>query len=386
MSTTSPTTSAACHVCGATDLEVAQAYAAFHRVASDCKPWPPGGQLARCRACGFVQTLVTPQWQAEADQIYAGYTIYHQSGGAEQNVFNERGGDGKPRSEQIIHALRSSCPLPAEGRLLDIGCGNGSFLSAWSRLIPGWGLCGTEVGEKYKVQIESIPGVERLFTGDIAEVPGTFDVISLIHVLEHIPYPVVFLQRLRNKLKPDGLLFIEVPDCQQNCFMLLVADHCSHFSPNLLAGVVTAAGFDVQHATNQWVAKEVSVAARPDPGASEGRAVNLPQSDSLEVFNGWQQLQRILAKVEPLARQQNFGLFGTAIAATWLDAQLNRAARFFVDEDLNRVGNTHLGRPIVSPADVPEGATVFVALPQPLAGNVAERLRRLGKGLRVELP
>jgi SAM-dependent methyltransferase len=270
--------------------------------------------------------------------------------------------------------------------LLDIGCGNGSFLSAWSRLIPGWSLCGTEVGEKYKAQIESIPGVERLFTGDIAGIAGSFDVISLIHVLEHIPHPVAFLERLRNKLKPDGLLFVEVPDCRQNCFMLLVADHCSHFSPNLLAGVVKAAGFDVLHATNQWVTKEVSVAAQPDADAREGCAVNLPQSDSLEVFNGWQQLQHILSKVEPLARQANFGLFGTAIAATWLDAQLDRAARFFVDEDLNRVGNTHLGRPIVSPADTPNGATVFVALPQPLAGNVAERLRRLGRGLRVELP
>lgn len=386
MSNAFPTTHAVCHVCGATDLELVQAYAVFHRVTSDCKPWPPGGQLGRCRTCGFVQTLVTPQWQTEADQIYAGYTIYHQSGGAEQNVFQDRNGAGKPRSEQLIHALRAACPLQNHGRLLDIGCGNGSFLSAWSRLIPGWSLCGTEVGEKYKAQIESIPGVERLFTGDIAGVPGNFDVISLIHVLEHIPYPVAFLERLRKKLKPDGLLFIEVPDCQQNCFMLLVADHCSHFSPGLLAGVVKAAGFEVQHATNQWVAKEISVAARPGPNSDKGHTISLPQSDSLKVFNGWQQLHLILEKVEPLARHENFGLFGTAIAATWLDAQLNRAARFFVDEDSNRVGKTHLGRPIVSPADVPAGATIFVALPQPLAGNVAERLQRLGKGLHVELP
>jgi SAM-dependent methyltransferase len=367
-------------------LDVAQVYIRFHRVASDCKPWPPGGQLARCKACGFVQTLITPQWQAEADQIYAGYTIYHQSGGAEQNVFQDSNGAGKPRSEQLIQALRTACPLPNQGRLLDIGCGNGSFLSAWSRLVPGWTLCGTEVGEKYKAQIESIPGVERLFTGDIAEVPGTFDVISLIHVLEHIPYPVAFLERLRKKLKPDGLLFIEVPDCQQNCFMLLVADHCSHFSPGLLAGVVKAAGFDVRHATNEWVAKEVSVVARSGADASGQKPVSLPQSDSLQVFNGWQELHRILAKVRPLAQRENFGLFGTAIAATWLDAQFNRAARFFVDEDLNRVGKTHLGRPIVSPAEIPDGATVFVALPQPLAGNVAERLLRLDKRLSVELP
>jgi hypothetical protein len=106
----------------------------------------------------------------------------------------------------------------------------------------------------------------------------------------------------------------------------------------------------------------------------------------LRVFEGWKQLAGILAKVEPLTKHANFGLFGTAIAATWLDAQLNGAAKFFVDEDRNRVGREHLGRPILAPENLAAGATVFVALPQPLAGQVAERLARLGRGLQVVLP
>ena len=94
--------------------------------------------------------MVSPRWQQESREIYEHYTIYHQSGGAEQNVFDLLGGAGKPRSDRIIQAIRQACALPAQGRLLDIGCGNGSFLSAWSRLISGWSLCGTEVSEKYK--------------------------------------------------------------------------------------------------------------------------------------------------------------------------------------------------------------------------------------------
>ncbi len=365
---------------------MAEAFSRFHRVTSDCKPWPPGGILARCHACGLVQTLVTPQWRADANQIYADYTIYHQSGGVEQNVFDDRSGAGKPRSDRIIQALRGACALPARGRLLDIGCGNGSFLSAWSRAIPGWSLCGSEVSEKYKTRVEGIPGVEKLFTADVADIPGAFDVISLIHVLEHIASPAGLLERLRKKLKPDGLLLIEVPDCRQNCFMLLVADHCSHFSPALLAGVVATAGFEVLHASNTWVAKEVSVTARPIVSPTLPDKVRLPPSDSSQVFHGWHRLEEILAKVEPLTASPNFGLFGTAIAATWLDAQTNRAARFFVDEDRNRVGRTHLGRPVLSPGALPPQALVFVALPQPLAGEVAERLLLLDRGLQVVLP
>jgi 2-polyprenyl-3-methyl-5-hydroxy-6-metoxy-1,4-benzoquinol methylase len=45
------------------------------------------------------------------------------------------------------------------------------------------------------------------------EIPDMeFDVVSVIHVLEHIEDPVEFLISLHDSLKPDGKLFIEVPD------------------------------------------------------------------------------------------------------------------------------------------------------------------------------
>jgi SAM-dependent methyltransferase len=382
----SATPGVACHVCGAVDLEVAEVYSRFQRVTSDCKPWPPGGRLARCRGCGSVQSLVTADWRREAEAIYAGYTIYEQGGGAEQQVFSRGHGAGQPRSERILARLLNEYPLPSHGRLLDIGCGNGSFLSAWSRALPGWALHGTEVSPKHQRDLERIPGFGGLFTGDLEEVPGRFDVISLVHVLEHIPDPVAFLTRCREKLDPRGRLIVEVPDCMQHPFMLLVADHCSHFSTDLLAGIVAAAAFDVRMATNQWVMKEISVVAEPGSELLHRTELRLPVADGQEILAGCQPLEAIVAAAAPLARQRPFGIFGTAIAATWLDAELGGAAQFFVDEDLSRIGKRHLGRPILAPAAVPERAVIYVALPQPLAGEVTQRLTRLGRDFRVEQP
>ena len=107
---------------------------------------------------------------------------------------------------------------------------------------------------------------------------------------------------------------------------------------------------------------------------------------SQRVLANCQRLEAILAKVEPLTTRPDFGLFGTAIAATWLDAQTGQAARFFVDEDVNRIGRTHLGRPILAPSAVPPRATVFVALPQPLADAVAARLGHGNPTIEVVLP
>ena len=77
-----------CHLCGAGEISLRPSYEPLHRVTSDCKPWPPGGQLGVCPQCGGAQAVIGPQWEAEARKIYDNYTIYHQGGGAEQSVFD----------------------------------------------------------------------------------------------------------------------------------------------------------------------------------------------------------------------------------------------------------------------------------------------------------
>jgi len=339
--------------------------------------------LARCRRCRLVQAPVTAEWQAETDAIYRQYTIYHQSGGAEQSVFGGNA-QGQARSDALVAALAQHAGIAATGRLLDIGCGNGAFLRAWQRSGRLWTLHGFEVSDHNRDQVEAIPGVEALHVGDVHKVPGEFDLITLVHVLEHIPSPQTYLADLRTRLRPGGQVLVQVPDCARNPFMLLVADHCSHFSVEGLAAVVQAAGFDVLHATNEWIAKEVSVVARGADRPAAPTSTPLSAAESDVIFGGGRWLGEVLARVEAARRTPPFGLFGTSIAATWLQAQVEGAAVFFVDEDPHRVGREHLGRPILAPAQVPAGATVFVALPQPLAGRVAARVTR--PDVRVVLP
>jgi hypothetical protein len=71
---------------------------------------------------------------------------------------------------------------------------------------------------------------------------------------------------------------------------------------------------------------------------------------------------------------QSIGILGTGIAATWAHGQAARSVSFFVDEDPNRVGKYYLGLPVVSPASVVTGATVFVAQPPAIAAEIVHRL------------
>jgi len=322
-----------------------------------------------------VQTVVGPQWQAECREIYQSYAIYAQGGGAEQRVFDSSSGASATRSDQLLGRLAEVTGIPKQGRLIDIGCGNGGFLRSFSRRHPGWRLCGSEFDEKHRASIETIPGFEEFFLGDVRDLPGEFDICSVIHVLEHIESPRKFLGSVRSKLKAGGLLIVELPSYRQNPFELLIADHATHFDSATIESVLADAEFRSLHVTGEWIPKELSVVARALPPIVERPR---PRArDHLISAIRW--LGAVRRDAMNLAqRSTSFGIFGTSIAATWLFSELEGKADFFVDEDTDRVGGKHIELPIYRASEVPAGSDVYVVLPPKISAAVVARLGSAG--------
>ncbi len=384
----------ACHVCGAAGLTEFAGFRDFRRITSDCRPWPAGGRLCGCPDCGSVQKLVDDVWNREVAELYADYAIYDQAEGAEQAVFDQSSGAASSRSQRLLTALCRSIELPATGRMLDVGCGNGAMLRAFRQAAPGWSLAGTELSGKYRRLVESIPGVESLYTCPPAEVPGQFDVITMIHVLEHIPQPAAFLARLLPKLVPGGLLVVELPHHVANPFELLIADHCTHFAAATAAALLRRSGLDLLSVAGDWVPKELTLVARRRPAslvvpASAGPDAPFPPDAAFATWPdcvaqriGW--LHQVSATARKLASQGEIGLFGTSIAATWLFAELEGGVGFFVDEDPQRVGKHWQGCLVYHPRQVPAGSRFLIPLPLPLAEGISRRIAR--PDLEIYLP
>ena len=374
-----------CHICNKPALKVIPGYERLCCVTSDCQPWPRGGRLCVCQACGCIQKVTDQAWQTETEQIYEAYTIYHQGEGAEQAVFEQDSGRASPRSARLLECLQTHTQLPETGRLLDIGCGNGGLLRTFSRLAPYWSLVGTELNDKYRAVVESIDRVEKLYTCNPDQVPGAFNLITMVHVLEHILDPKEFLVRLRHKLENNGLLVVEVPDHLQNPFDLLIADHCTHFTTSTITWLIQSAGYEVISAATDWVPKELTVIAHQtsqyeaEPGQQQ--PVRL-ESGFESTSRGLQWLEAMVTAARKLSQQNHFGLFGTSIAATWLfgelEDSLKDSVKFFVDEDPQRAGKTYMGRPIYHPQQVPRGSHVFLALSPGLAETISRRVARPG--------
>ncbi|WP_341199982.1 class I SAM-dependent methyltransferase [Croceibacter atlanticus] len=95
-----------------------------------------------------------------------------------------------------------------KGSLLDVGAGTGDFLNAAKN--DGWSISGVEPNSKARslANQKSISLVE-----DINQLPTQkYDVITLWHVLEHVPNLFEYIETLKSLLKENGILIIAVPN------------------------------------------------------------------------------------------------------------------------------------------------------------------------------
>ena len=192
-----------------------------------------------CTRCGLVYQ--TPRKTAEElDNFYeAEYRRLYQGGeGPGRKDLVIQGG----RAESLLHFSRGR--LPAPKRHLDIGASAGTLAMRFQAYYNNTAV-GIEPGLAYreyaqKLGLKVYPSLEDL----AAAGEGRFDLISMAHVLEHLPDPVGYLVELRQTfLSPEGWLLIEVPNLYaHNCFEVA---HLTSFSQHSLHQVLAKAGFEI---------------------------------------------------------------------------------------------------------------------------------------------
>ncbi len=166
-------------------------------------------RLRRCLGCGLLATYPPPA----RDQLASLYQEEYY-GGREASRFKLQLGERvmqwfrRSRARRIRRLLQAT-----KGRVLDVGCGRGYTL----RSLKGWGfeVYGTQISAAAARFARERLGLTSVFHGDLHEAAypdGWFDFITLYHVLEHLPDPLLHMRELHRILKPGALLYIEVPN------------------------------------------------------------------------------------------------------------------------------------------------------------------------------
>ena len=145
------------------------------------------------------------------------------------------------------------------GSLLDIGSGTGAFLAVMKK--KGWEVKGIEPDEDarrltkqlYNLDIDN-PSVLNNISG------SSFNAITLWHVLEHVHQLHDYIEHLKRILKPQGKLFIAVPNYQSTDSNIYrsywaaydVPRHLYHFSPNSIEVLMQKHGLKVDARKPMW--------------------------------------------------------------------------------------------------------------------------------------
>jgi SAM-dependent methyltransferase len=198
--------------------------------------------VVSCSSCGLGATLPPPSREASSDGIWE----------------EQYGGQRLAMRPQWLHeaAVRLSwVQLHApHGVLLEVGSGTGEFVATAAS--QGYEAYGCEPSPWAAERARELGG--DVMTGDLAQWQATHagqvDAIASWHVLEHIHEPRELLARMREVLRPGGLLLLEVPNYGSVAAALdplawvgpALEDHVFHFTPAALTALLEQEGFGVE--------------------------------------------------------------------------------------------------------------------------------------------
>jgi len=144
------------------------------------------------------------------------------------------------------------CHQPG-GRVLDIGCGSGGYLAFLASL--GWTCYGVEPAPNSRTYAQEVLGL-NVHPGPVAACgfeAGSFDLVTMWHVIEHLPNPLETLREIHRILKPNGVLRLRTPNAESlearvfrgNWYGLDPPRHLYLFSPRIIRTLLESGGFSV---------------------------------------------------------------------------------------------------------------------------------------------
>lgn len=204
-------------------------------------------KIYKCNSCEHIQLLPRPS--AEEDREYYNKDKQEKAIRSDINLDNLRINsecDVQRRADFIANRF------PIDSTILDIGCGYGFFLTEILR--RGYKVRGVEVSRDRRELIKRVKDYNVLDI-DFTEIENSdiekVDLATLFHVIEHIADPIRFLRNIKNILRENGCLIIEVPNVEELMLKTCVAynnfywirAHLHYFRSKTLGTVLKKAGF-----------------------------------------------------------------------------------------------------------------------------------------------
>jgi len=191
-------------------------------------------QIVVCSSCGFKFTNPRPE-ESDLGRYYKSEDYVSHSN-TKKGFINST--YQSVRKYTLLKKLQLISKYYKTGSILDIGCGTGEFLNTCKN--AKWKTIGIEPDtdarsmaiKNYSLDVRDESELKNLSD-------ASFDIISMWHVLEHVPKLNERVEELKRLIKPNGIIIIAVPNCdsldakiyKEHWAAYDVPRHLYHFTP-----------------------------------------------------------------------------------------------------------------------------------------------------------
>lgn len=207
-------------------------------------------RLVCCKNCGLIRQNPRLSWEILYNYYNDDYIVYDDLMIDDYPSLWERFNRGYGWSKR----LKMIEKYKKRGKILDVGCGTGIFLSLLNHT-DRWEIEGIEPNIKAYEYIQgklNLPLINERFSNAKLE-DDSYDVITMWNVLEHLEYPVDDLKKSFKKLKNGGLLVFSIPNLEGIGIKLFkkywigweLPRHLYLFPNHLICEILESVGFQI---------------------------------------------------------------------------------------------------------------------------------------------
>lgn len=191
-------------------------------------------QIVECESCGFKFTNPRPE-EKDLGRYYKSEDYVSHSN-TKKGFINST--YQSVRKYTLLKKLQLISKYFKTGNILDIGCGTGEFLNTCKS--AKWKTIGIEPDSDARQMAIKNYDLDVREEGELKSLPdASFDIISMWHVLEHVPKLNERVEELKRLIKPNGIIIIAVPNCnsldakiyKEQWAAYDVPRHLYHFTP-----------------------------------------------------------------------------------------------------------------------------------------------------------